>query len=808
MKYSLTETGTYSTEIPQQKNVGDYDVWYKIEGGNDYADVAPQKIVASILKKALTIKANDKTITYGEAPVDNGVTFTGFADGEDETALTGTLSYSYSYTQYDNVGFYTITPSGLTSENYNITYADGVLAVMEDGVTYTAPAALSLTYNGKDQELVSAGTLTNCSGAVIKFCLTENGTYSDDIPSGMNAGDYEVWYRIDGGNNYSDIAPQKIAASIKKADLTIKANDKEITYGEAPLDNGVTYTGFATGEDEAVLSGTLSYGYDYTQFGNVGTYSITPSGLTSGNYSITFEPGILKVVPKSLTFTWPSDEQSTFIYDGSEKNVAAVAVTVNGDELELTYQDAEKKNAGEYTAKITAISGIKAVNYSFDVNAATLSHTWKIVKESVGAPEVTMNGYKYGETVPTPGIGAYAGDGAVTYYYNTTDSNANGTEWKNITSTTLAAGTYYMYVVIAETDNYNGYTTATKSFAVSESDPTDTPTPSLTEAPTQSPTEAPTLTEAPTTSTTEAPTTTPTPLPYTLDETKTFSDGSKKVTTKTWNEDGTYTEKSVREWKNGNKTTEEIIQDLKTKKTLYSFTEKITFSKKGNETISTSINKADGYRLNSTEKIYTSGTTKLSSTEILADKTRQEITETRTAEGSLSRKIMDTDPEGTSTLTVTVETPVDEPDGSKATVNRTVTKYNVGKDKSIELVSLKTNSESVTIPKSVYFSGKYYVVISISDKAVRNNKSITEVVIGKNVKTIGEKAFYGCTNLENIYIYSKQIETVGKKAFYKISKKAVFHIKAKKKICKNLAKMIKDAGYKGDVKWGQTPLTH
>ena len=80
--------------------------------------------------------------------------------------------------------------------------------------------------------------------------------------------------------------------------------------------------------------------------------------------------------------------------------------------------------------------------------------------------------------------------------------------------------------------------------------------------------------------------------------------------------------------------------------------------------------------------------------------------------------------------------------------------------------------------------------------------------MGSGPSDIGEKAFYGCSNLENIYIYSKQIESVGKKAFYKISKKAVFHIKAKKKICKNLAKMIKDAGYKGDVKWGQTPLTH
>ena len=55
---------------------------------------------------------------------------------------------------------------------------------------------------------------------------------------------------------------------------------------------------------------------------------------------------------------------------------------------------------------------------------------------------VTMNGYTYGGTVSTPGVGTYSGEGAVTYYYNTTDSASGGTVWENITATTLNANTY------------------------------------------------------------------------------------------------------------------------------------------------------------------------------------------------------------------------------------------------------------------------------------------------------------------------------------------------------------------------------
>ena len=83
----------------------------------------------------------------------------------------------------------------------------------------------------------------------------------------------------------------EFTGKIKPAPLTITANDHAITYGDAPAGNGVNISGFVTGEDASVLTGTPGYDYSYTQYGDVGEYTITPKGYTAFNYAMTYKPG-------------------------------------------------------------------------------------------------------------------------------------------------------------------------------------------------------------------------------------------------------------------------------------------------------------------------------------------------------------------------------------------------------------------------------------------------------------------------------------------------------------------------------------
>ena len=88
--------------------------------------------------------------------------------------------------------------------------------------------------------------------------------------------------------------------------------------------------------------------------------------------------------------------------------------------------------------------------------------------------KVSMDDYVYGETPSTPSLTDRTGDGSVTYYYTTTDSNSGGIKWENIQADTLNAGTYYMYAELGETENYGSFTTACVKFRVVRAMPTYT----------------------------------------------------------------------------------------------------------------------------------------------------------------------------------------------------------------------------------------------------------------------------------------------------------------------------------------------
>lgn len=97
----------------------------------------------------------------------------------------------------------------------------------------------------------------------------------------------------------------------------------------------------------------------------------------------------------------------------------------------------------------------------------------------------------------------------------------------------------------------------------------------------------------------------------------------------------------------------------------------------------------------------------------------------------------------------------------------------------------------VTIPATITVDGIKYKVTGIASKAFKNNKYITRVTIGKNVKTIGAKAFYGCKKLKNITVKTKKLDVkkVGKSAFKGINSKATIKVpKSKYKAYKILLK--------------------
>lgn len=110
----------------------------------------------------------------------------------------------------------------------------------------------------------------------------------------------------------------------------------------------------------------------------------------------------------------------------------------------------------------------------------------------------------------------------------------------------------------------------------------------------------------------------------------------------------------------------------------------------------------------------------------------------------------------------------------------------------------KNSAKSITVLDTVLIGGVTCKVTSISANAFSLMPGLKKAVIGKNVKTIGKKAFYGSAKLKEIRVKSTGLKKVNKNALKQIHPKAVIQVpKAKKRA---YAKLFAGKGQKKTVK--------
>ncbi len=110
-----------------------------------------------------------------------------------------------------------------------------------------------------------------------------------------------------------------------------------------------------------------------------------------------------------------------------------------------------------------------------------------------------------------------------------------------------------------------------------------------------------------------------------------------------------------------------------------------------------------------------------------------------------------------------------ENDQKLPAVGKTVTSgknsYKVTKQgTAVAFVKTKSKSKTITIPATVKIGNTTYKVTSIAANALKGNKKLTKVTIGKNVTSIGKGAFQNCTALTKITVPDK-VTSIGDLAF-------------------------------------------
>lgn len=360
---------TTFTPVTEVKNAGTYTATAEIS--NNYTISSNEAATFTIEQKALTVTAEDKTVTYGDS-AHYTATYEGLLDCD--KGKLGTPNFTCNYKE---IGTYSITVDGLKNSNYAITYVNGTLTVNARTVTLDWGTANSFVYDGNAQTLnPTAKNVVNNDNLGLTVTITgENISGSFAI----NVGTYTATASIT-NKNYVIAENNKTATfTITARALTIIANNHEIIYGSAPATNGYTISGIEGETPEtANIGGTVKLTTTYTQYGKVGEYDIIVdiSGLSSSNYSFTAVNGKLTVNKKELTVTAKNHE----ITYGEEPS--ANGYTINGfvnNENEsvikglenLTYiiDYAQWQDIGRRYSITPKVDGLSAVNYSFKANS-------------------------------------------------------------------------------------------------------------------------------------------------------------------------------------------------------------------------------------------------------------------------------------------------------------------------------------------------------------------------------------------------------------------------------------------------------
>ena len=464
-------------------DVGEYDVVLKLSDETKYEWAKPDADDATrvTLKFAVTKATNEIT-----ALALDGWTFGETAKTPTAAAKFGTPTFTYgatadgefSETVPTAAGNYFVKATVAATANYDGAEKTAEFKIAHSNATLTnMPAAVAnLVYTGSAQELVTAGV---ADGGTMQYKLGTDGTWSSDIPTATNAGEYTVYYKVLGDDNHGDIAEASVTVVMAKANST---------FSKLPSDPDLHYTG----EMQALLiagettCGTIWYKLDDgewtttipTEINAVGhnvyykivgddNHNDLVDDETQKLYVTIARANALVTAPTAKTDLTYNGEAQTLVNAGSADGATIEYKLGDG---EYTSELPSATNAGEYKVyyKFTAED-----NYTVDETESQLTVT--IAKAQDGI-DFSIEGVEVhcGESVPELTATSTSGN-TVTFTYSLDGTNFVSKSVLEESGFAFEDGkTYYVKASVAESDNYLAATvtksiTATHKFETTES---------------------------------------------------------------------------------------------------------------------------------------------------------------------------------------------------------------------------------------------------------------------------------------------------------------------------------------------------
>ncbi|HEU4791233.1 MAG TPA: MBG domain-containing protein, partial [Flavobacterium sp.] len=246
--------------------------------------------VLTVGVKSITVTADNRSKTYGDAVTFAGTEFTTVGLVNSDTVTSATISSTGSAATAA-VGTYDIligsaVGSGLS--NYDITYTKKTLTVGKKGLEVFA-VDQTKTYG---DAVTFAGTEFTTVGLVNSDTVTSATISSTGSAATAAVGTYDILIGSAVGSglpNY-DITYTKKTLTVGKKTISIKADDKSKFCGQANPDFTFTVTGFVNNETKSVLNVPPVVKLDTNGI------TIIASGCSDNNYEVTnYESGTLTI---------------------------------------------------------------------------------------------------------------------------------------------------------------------------------------------------------------------------------------------------------------------------------------------------------------------------------------------------------------------------------------------------------------------------------------------------------------------------------------------------------------------------------
>lgn len=443
--YGFTnDKNAMSQALPTGVESKTYPIYYYVKGDSNHNDSAVGQVDGYIGKQKATVALPPQgvSVVYTGNPQEL-LSFGGQPEGNNGTIVysltpNDNSSWSDKFPQETNVNKYNIYYKVLGNANYEDSDVGGpVVSEITKARNIIQPPTpkSNLSFTGAAQVLAMPGT---AKFGTMEYSL-DNTTWQTSVPSGIEAGQYIVYYRVVETNNY-DGTQGSINCQISK----IKA---DIT---PPVGKTLTYNGTA---QELIDLGSCNPGKLLYRLLNGLWQETSPTGTNVGNYVIEYKADagssyddsvsrvVSQIVPAKNTITPPVAQ--TLIYSGSAQELVQAGTSKFGT-MEYSLDNSTWSTSiptGTNVDTYIVYWRVQATeNYSGDSGEVIV----KIEKRPIGTPSIIDKVMDYNETTRTPRLtyddtyvtvgGETSGKEVRTYTISFTLKDIANTKWEDGTT--------------------------------------------------------------------------------------------------------------------------------------------------------------------------------------------------------------------------------------------------------------------------------------------------------------------------------------------------------------------------------------